>query len=192
MTKAIIGKRSHYSSEPNAHSGMTLVELLAALAIASVVLVAALTVTATLTRAEAAAKQGSERSSILEGLRRVLAMDLAHAERSRSDKTGFSLQTHAALDGALEVTHVPAEVAYRVVDTGGRRWLVRSQQALGGKQQSELLAANVEGIELLTGITSANVSDSSWRPLPANRPLMVAISRSGSGLETFRFVGREK
>ena len=128
---------------------LTLVELLAALAITSLLVVAALRVSTHLARAEILSRRAREDLWSEARLRDLVTTDVVHAEAYQEDRDGLVLQTSACLDAkTLELEHVPAKVAYRVQTVGNRKWLVRSQESEWQPPVSELVSEGVRTIRL--------------------------------------------
>ena len=111
-------------------SGMTLIELVLALTISTMLTVAAMGVVANLARAQSAQKRAADAASLRTRLHSLLAADLRHAERYRALDDGFEFSSAAALDPeVLEVRHLKSTVSYTVLEVGPESWLVRRQQS---------------------------------------------------------------
>ncbi len=169
---------------------MTLVELLAALAIAAAVASAALAVTVGLARAESAARSRERDAGGRDALRRVLRMDLVHARQVQATEQGFELRTLASLDDSGELVHLPTTVAYEVREVGEASWLVRTQHSDAAKNRTDLLACGVERIELHTGKVVRREAGGQWRPMPEDGRVTVVVTRAGRGGELVDFTLR--
>lgn len=129
---------------------LTLVELLASLAIVTMLVVAALGVTTTLARSELAIRRQADRR---EGLgpagEDLIRSDLLHAHHWRGAKDGFAVQTNARLTaGTFALEHVPSVVTYRVHKADERPCLVRVQETAPGPPVTELVAVGVRSVAL--------------------------------------------
>ena len=131
--------------------GLTLVELLAGLVIASALAVAALGVTTAIARSELALRRNdSGPASSAAALKALVETDLVHAHHWRPVDGGFALQTTARLAGqGMRLEHVPAEVTYRVTGEGDRTYLVRSQETPPERPSSELAAVGATAAVLV-------------------------------------------
>lgn len=150
-------------------TGLTLVEMVVALAIAAVLLAGTLTVTARLPRSQGRLHQRTERSSVTEALSRLLNLDVLQADQVRLLPNRVELRTHATLSPAGEVRHVPGFVAYSLRDVSGRTWLVRRQQCADGKTSTALVCSEVTGVEMpLPATADSQPADAAeaWRNLP--------------------------
>jgi hypothetical protein len=114
----------------------TLLELLMATVLMSLLMVGVLAVVATLGKAETASGAPASASPALpaeamDAWVSLLREDLSRAGDVEAQADGLALTGYMAFDGsARECTHRPAEVAYKIEDVDGRRWLVRRQAAL--------------------------------------------------------------
>ncbi len=111
--------------------GFTIIELLAASALAALLTLAGFRVIASINRSNAAmAKQESiapDTAVIIELLRR----DLVHARYIKAARNTLSLAGHGGVSPAdYSATHLPALIVYRVQRVGSRPWLVREQGSL--------------------------------------------------------------
>lgn len=130
--------------------GLTLVELLVALAVASLLAFAALRATTALWRSQAAAEPLTAQQDNLAGLDRLLAAELIHADRYRNVPGGFELQSRAELEEkTLDRRHLPSLVRYEVRTVGQSSWLVRTQtRDQAGKPTVELVYPDVTAVSL--------------------------------------------
>lgn len=119
--------------------GFTLVEVVAALALAGVLLTVLLTVTTRVNSARAADRRDRIRADGLIGL---LRHDLIHARSLESSPNNIIITGYGGLDRrTLEPTHRPARVTYRVLridgETGILPVLVREQVDLDNRTNRE-------------------------------------------------------
>lgn len=147
-------------------NGLTLIELMAALAVSGLLVTAALTAATTMGRVDAA-ERGRIADDPPSSLRDVLATDVGHAREYRVADTGFSIRTWATLDvGTMELQHRPTTVTYYIVELAGRRWLLRRQQADDHVDpRVDLAAPDVVSIHLSVEDEAAANVDSPWRPM---------------------------
>lgn len=107
----------------------TLVEQLAATALASLLMAASLAVLARISHGRA--RSVADAANVGDSVERILAWDLANASHMRIEPDAITLAGFDSLDAAtLEPTHRPVRVSYRIESTGGRLSLVRKQTDL--------------------------------------------------------------
>ncbi len=111
--------------------GFTIIELLAASALAALLTLAGFRVIASINRSNAEmAKQESaapDTAAVVE----LLRSDLVHARYIRTARNTLSLAGHGGLNPVdHSATHLPALIVYRVQRVGSRLWLVREQASL--------------------------------------------------------------
>ena len=165
--------------------GLTLIELLAALTIASALAIASLRVATRLT-SERRIHQSSQRASSLEaGLRQALVADVVHARRYRNSANGLALQTQSRLDPkTLAVEHFPVRVQYQVRRIGRRSWLLRTQHLAAGGSSTQVVCEGVTRIQLRSG------GKYEWKAMPA--AANVAIEFAGTGRNSTEFTFHTK
>jgi prepilin-type N-terminal cleavage/methylation domain-containing protein len=167
----------------------TLVELLAATALAAMLLAAGFRVVGSLGRARAAlARQDLARSYAAEAVD-LLRWDLANARYMKSVPGDLTLTGYGGLDpDSLAPRHRPVTVRYHLAAAAGRNWLVREQAdldvATNRNRSSALVCSGLAGFdvwpaagpEAVAGRTGA----ASPRPPPArSRPGATAQDRTG-------------
>ncbi|MCX5647501.1 MAG: prepilin-type N-terminal cleavage/methylation domain-containing protein [Planctomycetota bacterium] len=158
---------------------LTLVELLAALVITSLLVVAALRVSTHLARAEILTRRTREDSWSEARLRDLVTMDVAHTEAYQEDREGLVLWTSACLEAkTLELEHVPGKVAYRVQTVGNREWLVRSQESEWHPPVTELVGRGVKAV-LLRAKDEDKPSAGERKALPAAATMAVEFDEEG-------------
>jgi prepilin-type N-terminal cleavage/methylation domain-containing protein len=115
--------------------GFTLLEMLLATALMSVLMVGVLAVISTLEPASGvnglALAEGSLPVEAFDAWVTLLREDLSHSRDARLKENLFELSGYLGLDARnRQRTHHPARVEYRLEKLGGRQWLVRVQTAL--------------------------------------------------------------
>ncbi len=173
---------------------LTLIELMATLAIAGALTAAALSVAANLARVEAAEQRRYEGPSLAGPLRAMLGEDILHAKRYRVSEAGaVQLETFCSLDGeTMAREHSPATVTYEVRQIGRRLWLLRGQQRLGAAGENartnELLCPGVESIALAAeGDSGGAVTAGQWKAMPSAVTVTVTFVGDGRPPMCFRF-----
>jgi len=129
---------------------LTLVELLASLVIASILAVAALSISTALAKSTLAIRREERGPRALEAsLASLLKADLVHAHHWQPVEGGFALQTTARLNHPTPtLEHIPAIISYRVVVLEDRAYLVRTQETPPEPPTSELVAVGATDIVL--------------------------------------------
>ena len=163
----------------NSRKALTLIELMATLAIVSLLTTAAMVA---LTRAAASSSretQDIERTWLPDHLRDALETDLLHATYCQATEEGFLLKTSAALrPDSMKLEHLPVVVEYRVRNLAGRSCLLRLQRSEEDdetlvKPFGELVCAGVAGISLET-LSSAPDESGEW--LEMSGTVIAAVS----------------
>ena len=145
-------------------TGMTLLEITAALAILAMVASAALSVCSNLLRSQRVREPQTQAAKLHQGLTDLLREDLLHADGWRGTANGFAIQTHASLDGgSLERSHMPSEVVYQCLEIEGNWWLMRLQRS-GRSTHTELVCQGVSGIDIVGQRQSAAAGQ--WLAVP--------------------------
>jgi prepilin-type N-terminal cleavage/methylation domain-containing protein len=161
--------------------GLTLVELMVALAITGLLAGATLTVVARLSADQAIDAAQAPRE---EPVARLVRMDLAHSRRFRPTERGFDVQTYACLDARTgELSFLPVEVAYEVRAEGPARVLVRTQRGPGAAVHTRLAGFGIEGIGIRkAGLAPRASGAGPWRPTGAT--MVVEYQRVGAASAT--------
>lgn len=138
---------------PCHHNAFTLIEMLTATALTTLLMLLVLAVIAGVGRSEAILAMQIRHDSWPPSLVQLVRWDLAHAAKVTAADIGFTLEGHGALDPATSSPNgQPAKVQYTVVSAGGRNWLIRRQTALYGDSGegawSEIICPDVQSIEL--------------------------------------------
>ena len=146
------------------HAGLTLVEMMAVLAIGAVLLSASLLAATRIARAQVRLHAEPE-PTLAASLDRLLADDFRHVRRVRTVAGGFEIRTLGKLDcDTFRRRQCPVVVSYVVADDGSGR-LLRRQKTDGKDQTLEhLVCLGVKEIELSTSTTEdTNVLPDGWR-----------------------------
>jgi hypothetical protein len=152
----------------------TIVELLAATALAAVLLGGLLLLTGALARSTRALDQVAQADEWHRGVVELLRRDLAAATRVELGDGKVTLRGHGEIDRLMgNATHRPATVAYeqaRLED--GRMWLFRRQGPGAGPERTgewiEPVCPDVEGFALEA--LDEKVSHAATRPAARNGP----------------------
>jgi len=109
-------------------AGFTLIEALAATALAAIMMTAVMSVVSAMARSDRANGTSPElidwRSQVID----VISRDLRHADTYQSDVDGITLSGHVALDKhTLKPAHRPAVVNYVIEEYADQKWLLRTQ-----------------------------------------------------------------
>jgi|GEM_PF-6979225 len=128
--------------------GFTLVEMLAAMALGILLMVAVMGVLRSL-RVEASPADSSIPPEVL----RLVRWDLVNARRFESGQDGVRLFGLDSLDPAdMQAIHRPTTVSYRISEFGGKSWLTRVEQPPGNAANratfSQLVCPDVSGISI--------------------------------------------
>jgi len=167
---------------PKTRAGLTLVELLAALAVATIVTVAAMNVTARLAHSAAAEQARHEQQSIDVPLRELLTAELTQAYEVQLVETGFTVRTPSTVDsGSMRRQQLPGRVTLAVQKIGDRNWLVRTQQpSTAGEPSMELVCSNVASVNVRSAVPY-----SFKKALPETKPLWMVLPPAVIATVTF-------
>ena len=191
--------------------GLTLVELLAALAVTALLATATLAIVSRMGRAHRSAVLADVPDGTHSAAGELLAADVALARRYRNTETGFELQTYASLQReSYEGEHLPVTVSYEVprpesadridADSGRRSVLVRRQVSCPGLAGATraglrgLVAVDVDRVRIgkpgkpnRPG-ASGRRETGEWKALPET--VTVRIRRHGAEGETTVVIDR--
>ena len=154
--------------------GMTLVELIAAVAISAILAVAALTIV----RGVARPVRDAANDDSGDALYRIIKRDLECSVELRAFRDRLEFRGYSMLRGRpRDPSHGPVLVAYNVKRAGGREWLVRGQRVLtSGEEETDIVgrAPSVPGLWEHRGSSSGRLGSderrflaSSWVPTPS-------------------------
>ena len=156
--------------------GLTLVEMMATLAIVSVLTAASLRVAAQLSKRGRAVETGHATSSLNTTLENLLAIDMAHADSYDASTEQTVLKTRSSLDtDTLEIRHIPAVVKYEIRPIAGRNWLVRTQQIGDGPVMATLVCDGVKSFYMDASRMKRRQHRSWWKALPAQTKLTLTL-----------------
>lgn len=146
-------------------AALTLVEVVAALAVTALLAAGAATATRALVRTRSAVVEPARRDRLAGDLRRLLELDLANARRYRCRDSALELEGLTALEGdRLRLAHRPATVAYRPVLEQDAWYLVRVQRTGSGEPTAGLVLRGARSIELRMACQKEQPRD--WQVLP--------------------------
>lgn len=159
-------------------AGLTLIELLASLAIVSVVAVASLSVATRLAKSAAHDRTASRYERTAAALSRLIELDLAHAEGYRITDEGIELAARAALDPATRaVDHVPARVTYAVRLVAETPWLVRIQRIGSGEPTAEPVCSGVTALSIRpAGEDAKPPAEGQLAPMPEEADVLAVFT----------------
>lgn len=122
--------------------GMTLIELLVALAIVALVTAGVLGVVTNLSRGQGNRRQELLASRMENGLEKLLRIDFQHATKLQRQGNGFLLTSDAGLaEDTRELEHLPCEIRYEIKTIAERNWLLRYQKHTTSQQEDESVEA---------------------------------------------------
>jgi prepilin-type N-terminal cleavage/methylation domain-containing protein len=133
--------------------GLTLIELLVATALASMLLVAVMSLLKTLAVKRKVLVEQTAMAPWQQSLEEQLRWDLTHARRFEFAAESLWLMGYAARDFATGViTHRRSEVVYRLVRLGERTWLLREEtqpdMLSNGNRRRELVCCGLTTIAM--------------------------------------------
>ena len=155
-------------------TAMTLIEMMVALAIVSMLTVTALAVASSLSRGQDVDRRRLRASALEVNLQAVLSADLAHASHYRNTGKGFALRMRAALDAdTLELRHLPATTTYEIRIIEGRRWLARRQESPDKTVLVEWVCTGAEAIRFGSGGSNEQPGEKDWSLVPGTATVTV-------------------
>ncbi len=162
-------------------AGLTLVELLASLVIAAMLMAAALGATVSLARSELAVRrQAAGPEPLRPALEDLVGSDLLHAHHYREARDGFAVETDVRLAaGTLRLEHVPAVVTYQVRKVGEQSCLLRTQETAPEPPRTELVALGVGGAALVPQ-KEGRANAYGWKPMTGPCAVRLAFGQAGS------------
>jgi len=170
------------------HRGMTLIEMMMALAIVGLLTAAALTVATNLSRSRRLDATRTTDAAVAESIGGLLAADIRNATAYHLQAGGIELQARASLDAeTFEMRHLPVTVIYEIREIADARWLVRRQQADGKDVLSELVCRDAAAVTLRPIDGDSKRSSGTWRPLPACVEVAVTFEDSNRPAVRGRF-----
>jgi type II secretory pathway component PulJ len=133
-------------------SAFTAIELVAATALSTLLMVALMMVTASIGRSQAAFEVQERDKGWSEAAVRLIHQDLLNATAVHPEQNRLVLEGHCGLDEQMERVHLPVMVVYELNEIGDRKWLVRRQTPRQADEHAaelmELVLADVEGFEV--------------------------------------------
>lgn len=172
------------------NQGMTLVELLLAMAILAVLLGAAARVLHALhTSSQIVVSEGLQEDQRA-GLRNFLKMDCAHAESLQAMPAGISITSQAYLEETThQVKHLPATITYEILSIDGRHWLLRRQRPAGSQKKfADVVCRDVAGMEVEMLYSTEPEASATTQPTtsPSDEKPEITL-RSNEAVITIRF-----
>lgn len=150
--------------------GLTLVEMMAALAISTLLAVATLSVVQSMLRSESIVRAASPWLGLDAPLRDMLRRDLAQAREYQVAAQRVTFRLTASLEPNLDQGHLPASIVYEVRRVQDRNWLVRVQRPeVQGAPLGELVAEGVSGIQF-EPVIPLKKENGFVNPDPGDRP----------------------
>lgn len=150
-------------------SAFTLIEMVASLALAAMLMVALLNVIVSTAHAQNQLRSsGTHDRQVADLAIDLLRHDLMHARMIRSEPNELHLRARSGLDPATgEPTHRPVQIAYELITLNDQSWLVRTQRdgddATDSNRHHRLVLANVTSFEISTPPAPGSESPASGR-----------------------------
>lgn len=155
-------------------TGLTLTEMLLALAIASLLLAATLRVITAASRSSDMSRTVDEHPPWQSQLKRLLEMDILHADSYRQTSNSIEMKLRSSLDkNTLGLKHQSSIVAYRAEEIDGRNWLIRTQRQKTDIWR-ELVAADVKMIS--TDTLDGSIEPETWQKISEKFALNIEFS----------------
>lgn len=172
-------------------AGLTLIELVVAMAITGMLMTGALVAVGNLARSERRIEAAEPATSPAAGLDVILTADLLHASEYNADAKGklLAIRTRTSLAGSdMELEHIGSAVRYEVRRIDDRPWLIRTQQTGIDQSLAELVCSDVESIRLRDSSAKAAMVGPLWKEMPYRATVMIGVA----GGETQTFVVRRR
>ncbi|MEZ6192077.1 MAG: prepilin-type N-terminal cleavage/methylation domain-containing protein [Phycisphaerales bacterium] len=149
-------------------NGFTLIEALAATALAAIMMTAVMSVVTAIARSDKMEDRTPDQSDWRSRVSEVIRQDVRHAHTVESRDNRITFTGHVSLDRKrLNPTHRPAVVTYSVVQDTGQSWLFRTQTDTEDRSLhnswSQAVCSGIRGISLTTQSTF-NKLESTGRP----------------------------
>ena len=142
---------------------MTLIEVVAAVALLAMVMAASLRVSSNLLRSQAAIEPIQHELGDLQDMVNLLREDLLHVDAYKVDGTDLLLRSRAWLEpGSMNRVHCGSIVRYRPTQVGSRVWMVRTQQR-DGTLDAQMVGAGIDAIRIESDTAGGHRQE--WRPL---------------------------
>jgi len=167
-----------YRATIRGRAGLTLIELMATMAIVSILTVSALAVLNRLPTISSGARQQQERSSFRDSLRDLITDDLFHATQYCLTGGGFVLKSHMHLDQSdMDRTFRPGTITYLVQRVGDSNCLVRVQKPDRGEEVfTELVCPDVKSVTL-ESVEKPLFKPIALQPMPAGVAVIVEFEK---------------
>jgi len=151
--------------------GFTLIEALAATALAAIMMIAVMSVVSAIARSDKAIDTDTRDDDWRSRVIQVIRQDLQHADEVQSLDGRVILTGHTSLDRkTLKPTHRPAVVVYAISQYAGQSWLVRTQTDPESRSLhnawAQVVCSGVSG--LTVSILAGATVDSPPDPVPTS------------------------
>lgn len=181
----------------SAQAGLTLLEMIAALALATILLVSTIAIFRAINRTDKEAQQLALGNDFwLTEVESKLQLDLQNATDLRLDGASLELQgpCYLSVDSNQPTTRT-ANVRWSIQEIGNRSWLVRTQTEVDSTTNNEptrqLIAANIDAFNVFPSgkVDSAadRLVDLEWRPVPLSLLLQLQFSQTTANKEGKNF-----
>ncbi len=147
-------------------NGFTLIEALAATALAAIMMTAVMSVVSAIARSDKASGGDVHDADWRGRVIQVIRRDLQHADEVQSLEDRVILTGYVSLDReTLKPTHRPAVVTYAINQYAGKSWLLRTQTDLESRSLhnawTQVVCSGVRGLAVSTqsGVSEAGPSD---------------------------------
>ncbi len=145
----------------NKRRGFTLIEALAATALAAIMMTAVMTVISALAHDDSQAVNDSKRESWQQRMIELVEQDLRYSDSVLDQGDGVLMTGHLSLDqDTLKPTHRPVEVMYHTRKYADKSWLIRSQTDLESRaldnSWSEVVCSGVRAIKVMNAQQSTS------------------------------------
>jgi prepilin-type N-terminal cleavage/methylation domain-containing protein len=150
-------------------TGLTLIELMVALAIVGLVTAGVLGVVTNLSHGQGARQREMFTSRQEAGLDELLRLDLQHATKLQLFANGILITSNAGLaEETNELEHVSCEIRYEIKTIAERNWLLRFQKRSANAQEKEvasIVCADVKEIQIEIP-EEAEKNQAKWESIP--------------------------
>ncbi len=145
----------------NRCGGFTLIEALAATALAAIMMTAVMTVVSALAHDDSRQANESERESWQQRMIELVEQDLRYSDSVTDQGDGVLMTGHLSLDqDTLTPTHRPVQVSYHIRKFADKSWLIRSQTDLESRaldnSWSEVVCSGVRAIKVMNAQQSTS------------------------------------
>jgi Tfp pilus assembly protein PilW len=164
-----------------ATAGLTLVEVVVAMSIVTVLTFAALRMIGSMSRSQKAHERSWQDSAGRDPIAAVMSADLWHATHYRVTPASFVTRNLSSLDPVtLDQHFLPAQVEYAIQRVAARQWLVRTQHPRVADQASliDLVCPDVQAVTLESSGPPAE-ADGPWQVVGDTIAIQVQFATAG-------------